>query len=107
MKLLKPAALASFLFVLSFNASAGYAQLAPPPGFTSVGGVSTMPVGAAANGARYVGGHVVANASLQAGARAITVPVAYRVAANAATFAVTRMNPWVAGATLVASATGG
>lgn len=104
MKLYRLTLIASLLSLASFGACAGYAQLAPPPGITSVGGVSTIPVGTAANGARYVGGHVVANASLQVGARAVTVPVAYRVAANAATFAVTRMNPWIAGATLAASA---
>lgn len=85
-------------------AFAGYAQLAPPPAFQSVGGVSTMNVGAAANGARYAGGHVMANATLNLGARAVTVPVAMRVAANAATFAVTKMNPWIAGLSLAASA---
>lgn len=91
-------------WVCAFAAHAGYAQLAPPPAFQSVGGVSTMPVGAAANGARYAGGHVIANASLNVGARAVTVPVAFRVAANAATFAVTKMNPWIAGLSLAASA---
>lgn len=88
----------------AFAAHAGYAQLAPPPAFQSVGGVSTIPVGAAANGARYAGGHVIANASLNLGARAVTVPVGFRVAANAATFAVTKMNPWIAGLSLAASA---
>jgi hypothetical protein len=95
---------ALLLGLLVLPAFAGYAQLAPPPGFSSVGGVSTMPVGAAANGARYAGGYVVGNASLNIGARAVTVPVAMRVAANAASFAVTRMNPWIAGLSLVASA---
>lgn len=85
-------------------ASAGYAQLAPPPAFQSIGGVSTMSVGTAANGARYAGGHVVANASLNLGARVVTVPVAMRVAANAATFAVTKLNPWIAGLQLAAVA---
>jgi len=87
-------------FVVAFMPAAvfaGYAQLAPPPAFQSVGGVSTMNVGAAANGARYAGGHVMANASLNLGARVVTVPVAMRVAANAATFAVTKLNPWLAG----------
>lgn len=98
---------ALLLFVLcclSPAAFAGYAQLAPPPGFQSVGGVSTMPVGVAANGARYAGGHVMANASLNLGARTVTVPVGMRVAANAAAFAVTRLNPWVAGLSLAAAA---
>lgn len=85
---------AAFLPAAAF---AGYAQLAPPPAFQSVGGVSTMNVGTAANGARYAGGHVMANASLNLGARVVTVPVAMRVAANAATFAVTKLNPWLAG----------
>lgn len=95
---------ALLLGLLVLPAFAGYAQLAPPPGFSSVGGVSTMPVGAAANGARYAGGYVVGNASLNLGARAVVVPVGMRVAANAATFAVTKMNPWIAGLSLVASA---
>lgn len=98
------ALLAFVLFWLAPSAFAGYAQLTPPPGFSSVGGVSTIPVGAAANGARYAGGHVLANASLNLGARAVTVPVGMRVAANAATFAVTKMNPWIAGLSLVAAA---
>lgn len=90
--------------VLPGAAFAGYAQVVPPPAFQSVGGVSTINVGNAANGARYVGGHVVTSGTLNLGARIVTVPVAFRVAANAATFAVTRMNPWVAGASLAVSA---
>lgn len=100
------AVVAMLLLVVTAPVHAGYAQLAPPPGFTSVGGVSTMPVGAAANGARYAGGHVMANASLNLGARTVTVPVALRVAANAATFTATRLNPWIAGASLAVSAIG-
>lgn len=85
-------------------AHAGYAQLVPPPGITSVGNVTTVAVGTASNGARYAGGHVIANASLQVGARAVVVPVGYRVAANAAVFAVTKLNPYVAGLSLLAAA---
>ena len=91
-------------FLLSSPASAGYAQLAPPPGITSVGGVTSIPVGTAANGARYAGGHVLANASLNVGARTVVVPVGLRVAANAATFTATKLNPWLSGLALAAAA---
>lgn len=92
------------IWIFPRDAFAGYAQLAPPPGLTSVGGVSQIPVGAAANGARYAGGHVLANASLNVGARTVVVPVGLRVAANAATFTATKLNPWLAGASLAAAA---
>lgn len=99
------------LFLLSalasacFSANAGYALLAAPAAaVVTSGGVSTVAVGTAANAASYAGGYVTTSATLNLGARAITVPLAYRVAANAAAFAVTKMNPYVAGATLAAAA---
>lgn len=97
-------ALIAAWFVFPHNAFAGYAQLAPPSGMVTSGGVTTMPVGAAANGARYAGGHVLANASLNVGARTVVVPVGLRVAANAASFTATKLNPWLAGASLAAAA---
>ena len=98
-----------FAFLLVFlswlsPASAAYAQLKPPPAFQSVGGVTTMEVRGAANATRYAGGYVMAEASLTVGARAISVPVAFRVAANAATFAVTKLNPWLTGLQIAAYA---
>lgn len=100
------AVFALLLAIFTPWAVAGYAMVNPPPAFQSVGGVSTMNVGTAANGARYAGGHVMANATVNLGARTVTVPVAMRVAANAATFTVTRLNPWVSGAMLAVSAIG-
>lgn len=80
------------------------ALLIPPPAFSSVGGVTTIAVGNAANAGRLVGGYVVSSATLNLGGRMVSVPVALRVAANAGVFAATRLNPYVAAASLVAAA---
>lgn len=78
--------------------------MAAPAAVSTVAGVSTIAVGTAANAASYAGGYVTTNATLNLGARAVTVPLAYRVAANAAVFAATKMNPYVAAASLAAAA---
>lgn len=65
---------------------AGYAQLAPPAGYTpggGPGGSMTVPTAAAANGASYSGGTVRTNPALNVGGRAVTVSAASRLAANA------------------------
>lgn len=94
------------IFIIYFIASpvfAGYAMLKPPaPLVLQPGGLTTVPYAniAAANAPRIAGGHVLANASLNLGARTIVVPVALRVAANASVFAATKLNPYVAAASL-------
>ncbi|OWG16903.1 hypothetical protein KDK82_0364 [Delftia sp. K82] len=68
---------------------AGYAQLAPPVGWspTSVGGsAGTFNLGNAANGSSLVGNTVRTTASLNVGGRAISVPASMRFASNAPKF---------------------
>lgn len=94
-------------WLLSSSAFAGYAMLNPPaPLVLQPGGVTTINYGsiAAANAPRIAGGHVLVNTSLNLGARTVVVPVALRVAANASVFAATKLNPYVAAASLVVSA---
>lgn len=65
---------------------AGYAQLAPPAGYSpggGPGGSMTVPTAAAANGASYLNGTVRTNAALNVGGRAVAVPAASRMAMNA------------------------
>lgn len=75
------------------SAYAGYAQLAPPPGWAPGGGLASGAGGtiniptAAANGASYSGGTVRTNPALSVGGRAVSVPAANRLAANAGRFA--------------------
>lgn len=69
---------------------AGYAQLAPPAGYSpggGPGGSMTVPTAAAANGASYLNGTVRTNAALNVGGRAVVVPAAARMASNAGRFA--------------------
>ena len=69
-------------------AHAGYAQLAPPVGW-SPGGALAGPGGsvnvptAAANGGSYATGTVRTNPALNVGGRAVAVPAAQRMAVNA------------------------
>ncbi len=85
---------------------AGYAQLAPPAGYavSSVGSVARIAVGTAANAPVVSGGYVMASASLNLGARSVTVPVALRIAANAPLFAATKLNPYTAALSLAVQA---
>lgn len=63
---------------------AGYAQLAPPAGWTSTPGVSgSFAIGNASNAATLANGTVRTNAALNVGGRAISVPASLRFAANA------------------------
>ena len=76
---------ATLLGAACFTVHAGYAQLAPPSGWSAGGGAGgsfNVPA-AAANGASYSGGNVLSNPSLGVGGRAVTVPAASRMAANA------------------------
>lgn len=67
---------------------AGYAQLAPPSGWSPGGGLAgpggavNIPT-AASNGGSYSGGTVRVNPALNVGGRAVTVPAAQRLAVNA------------------------
>lgn len=103
-------------FVVAFGAPlpsyAGYAQLKPPPGWSTgmgaavPGQAGVFNFGKAANDAITKGGTVLTNASLNVGGKMITVPVGMRVAANAATFAASYSfgNPWIFGTLAVGSA---
>lgn len=87
------------------GAYAGYAQLVPPaPLVLQSGGTTTIAVSQSANAARFAGGYLMTEATLTLGARQVVVPVALRVAANASVFAVTKLNPYVAAASLAFTA---
>lgn len=77
------------LAVACISAHAGYAQLAPPPGFAPM--PAAAPVArygfAAANEAAWVNQTVRTTASLNVGGQAVKMPVAMRLAANAPRFA--------------------
>lgn len=63
---------------------AGYAQLAPPEGWSGGGGAAaTYRYPSAANAASYSGGAVKANAILNVGGKAVMVPASMRMASNA------------------------
>ncbi|QPR32312.1 hypothetical protein I6G96_15030 [Delftia acidovorans] len=69
-------------------AHAGYAQLAPPVGWSPGAGLSSGAGGAfnfgnAANSAQLVNGTVRTNAALNVGGRAVSIPATMRFAANA------------------------
>lgn len=69
-------------------AYAGYAQLAPPLGWSAGNGLSSGAGGAfnfgnAANSAQLVNGTVRTNAALNVGGRAVSIPATMRFAANA------------------------
>jgi len=85
-----------FCFALSADlAFAGFAQLKPPAGWSAGGSALPGKVGSfkfpasanAANDASFKGSTVLTNAALAVGGQLVTVPVALRVAANAATLA--------------------
>lgn len=70
--------------LLCGSVHAGYAQLAPPEGWSGGGGAAaTYRYPSAANAASYSGGAVRANAILNVGGKAVTVPAAMRMASNA------------------------
>jgi len=88
----------------SLSVQAGYAQLQPPSGW-SQGGTAGNTFKVAANEAGWlVNGTVRTNAALNIGGRAIVVPAALRLAANAPTIAAAAMfgNPWTAALLLLA-----
>lgn len=78
---------ATLIFAASLlcgSVHAGYAQLAPPEGWSGGGGAAaTYRYPSAANAASYSGGAVRANAILNVGGKAVTVPAAMRMASNA------------------------
>lgn len=70
--------------LLCGSVHAGYAQLAPPEGWSGGGGAAaTYRYPSAANATSYSGGAVRANAILNVGGKAVTVPAAMRMASNA------------------------
>lgn len=76
---------ALYLGGLSLTAHAGYAQLSPPQGWSAGAGATATyqpPPGGAANTGWYYG-RATANATLNFGGRAVTVPASMRMAANA------------------------
>lgn len=78
---------AALIFAASLlcgSVHAGYAQLAAPEGWSGGGGAAaTYRYPSAANAASYSGGAVRANAILNVGGKAVTVPAAMRMASNA------------------------
>lgn len=86
---------AGLLAALVFNiqvVQAGYAQLSPPVGWSSGGGLAsgaggTFNFGNAANSAQLINGTVRTNAALSVGGRAVSVPASMRFAANASRIA--------------------
>ena len=74
----------AFLASMCVAASAGYAQPSPPSGWGGSAGSWTY---RAANASEWLNGTVRTNAALNVGGRAVSIPAALRVAANAGTFA--------------------
>lgn len=70
------------------SALAGYAYPSPPPGYSRVGDAWTY---RAANASEWLGSTVRTNAALNVGGRAVTIPAAMRMAANAPRFAAAAM----------------
>jgi hypothetical protein len=88
--------LALSLVLTSMQTHASVALLAAPLGWLAKSGTyGAFRYGQAANQASFRGGTVLTNASLDVGGKLITVPVAQRVAANAAMFVATAvtLNP--------------
>lgn len=78
------AALILAVSLLCGSVHAGYAQLAPPPGWTGGGGAAaTFSYPSAANAATFSNGTVLTNTSLNVGGKAVRVPASMRIAANA------------------------
>lgn len=71
------------LFAVSVSAHAGYAQLQPPVGWSVQNGQAVFK---ASNSAQWLSSTVRTNAALNVGGRAVQVPVAMRLAANAPRF---------------------
>lgn len=95
--------------LLCGSVHAGYAQLAPPPGWTGGGGAaSTFSYPSAANAATLTDGTVRTNASLNVGGRAVQVPASMRLAANAPRIAAAAiyLHPGLRAAAAVAAWTG-
>lgn len=80
----KLVALAALAFLAS-SVNAGYAQVKPPFNWQNVSGVASIKV--AANDASFAGGVRSAPGVINVGGRAVTMPAAYRFAANAGTIA--------------------
>lgn len=102
------ALIASVLLLASGLASAGYAQLEPPSGWTTGGGgsgsVGTLKnLKKAANAGQFVGKTVITDGSLSVAGRTVKIPAALRFAVNAPRFGAGRIffNPWLAGGALV------
>lgn len=86
-------------------ALAGYASMSVPAGFSGTG--ASMAYKATANDSFFAGGaRSFSTASMNIGGRAVTMPVAYRWAANAGTMAARTafMNPWLFAGVAVGSA---
>ncbi|MDR7377639.1 hypothetical protein J2X19_002318 [Rhodoferax ferrireducens] len=95
------ALLCSFVSAASY---AGYAQLAPPTGWSAGTGTERATYRAAANEAWAATNTVRTTAALNVGGRAVEVSAAMRMAANAPRFAARALfvNPWVIAGTIAA-----
>lgn len=75
-------------------AHAGYAQLAPPSGYTGTASTGYKFSAVAANGDAWLGSTVRTNAALNVAGQAVKVPVTMRLAANAGRFAAAAAFGW-------------
>lgn len=82
------------LVLLSGGAHAGYAQLAPPSGYTGTAITGFKFTSVAANGDTWLGSTVRTNAALNVAGQAVKVPVTMRLAANAGRFAAAAAFGW-------------
>jgi len=92
------------LTVVGFPAFAFYGQVVPPSSFQTIDGTPQIVRQGAQYTTRVAGGYVMTEATMSVGARSVTIPVAFRIAGNAAAFAVSKLNPWLMGAQLLAAA---
>jgi len=82
------------LALLPWFAHAGYAQLAPPSGYTGTASTGYKFSAVAANGDAWLGSTVRTNAALNVAGQAVKVPVTMRLAANAGRFAAAAAFGW-------------
>lgn len=80
--------------LLSGGVHAGYAQLAPPSGFSGAPSSGFTYRSVAANGDTWAAQTVRTNAALNVGGQAVKVPVTMRLAANAGRFAARAVFGW-------------
>jgi Neisseria meningitidis TspB protein len=96
---------ALLLGISAGTAHAGYAQMSPPSGWSAPAAAGERAMFRAAANEAWVGNTVRTSGALNVGGRAVTMPVAMRLAANAPSFAARAMfgmNPLLMGAGMAA-----